>query len=758
MATKTSPDQSYKYQALQNDEIRVLTIEPLRDGEDASADIRCRLEHIRLSSLLAASPRRFKGDDRSWPETQTPLDTGVLFKSGTDPYAQGTEGVTASGIKLADSDADSDLPWRYEWGDYMALSYVWGTEKSTRPITVDGIPFAVSFNLFAALTQLRRSRRIRQGFKIWIDFLCINQSDIAERSRQVALMHRIYTSAWKVVIWLGTEGDGSDLAITALRWMAERHRSPNSLDGFYRESKKIDARPFFIKWGTYHSPLRSEVYKALFHFLTRSYWRRMWILQEVALAHEDSPVICGSSSLSCRDVREAALLIADDEGRFGNSIIESVRPRVMQTWTWVFARDRVVEDREFAPDRMWRLLKAILDIQRDQNETSCPADTAALLRLLHLAQEASITEEKDRVYGVLGIRTVASRVRIVPDYTLSLSAVYQDFAEKLLANGNLDILRLVSRHQGSVPKRMRGEDVPAALNRPALVPYLLPLLSPLESSRQPTAVGTQCDHNLPTWTVCLSCMPAPTAPLERMYRADGGVKPSPPIVSSTNPCITVRGVIFDTVTALSSFSPFETDRRFPQNTPESPSRNAYGDLEGTRTALWRTMVGDTTEHGSTQAPDSYSWLLDPTLWRQGVAGVYTNDFGLSSFMERNEELVLGGQKLKELIYGSGKSAWKWKVKTERIYNPTDEQLEALSWAMNVMAWRRLIGTGEGRIGLGPAGALAGDAVAVLLGCSTPMVLRKWNDGWHVVGESYIHGVMDGEVFNSGAVTAEIKLY
>lgn len=40
---------------------------------------------------------------------------------------------------------------------------------------------------------------------LWVDALCINQSDLAERATQVALMGSLYTAAEEVLIWLGPE-------------------------------------------------------------------------------------------------------------------------------------------------------------------------------------------------------------------------------------------------------------------------------------------------------------------------------------------------------------------------------------------------------------------------------------------------------------------------------------------------------------------------------------------------------------------------
>ena len=54
--------------------------------------------------------------------------------------------------------------------------------------------------------------------------------------------------------------------------------------------------------------------------------------------------------------------------------------------------------------------------------------------------------------------------------------------------------------------------------------------------------------------------------------------------------------------------------------------------------------------------------------------------------------------------------------------------------------------------------ILGDVVCVFLGCPTSVVLREADDGnFTVVGECYIHGMMEGEAIkwqNENAIPAE----
>lgn len=94
---------------------------------------------------------------------------------------------------------------------YRALSYVWGDNSNLVAITVNGENFMVTSNLAGALRSLRETstRRAKLAW-VWIDALCINQQDIAERDQQVRRMKSIYQNAYEVVVWLGDYDEPTD--------------------------------------------------------------------------------------------------------------------------------------------------------------------------------------------------------------------------------------------------------------------------------------------------------------------------------------------------------------------------------------------------------------------------------------------------------------------------------------------------------------------------------------------------------------------
>lgn len=76
----------------------------------------------------------------------------------------------------------------------------------------------VTTNLKSALQHLRTPTMPRM---IWIDALCINQEDDAERGHQVRQMDQIYRNCSRVCIWLGDAEDDSDLAMELINSIRE---------------------------------------------------------------------------------------------------------------------------------------------------------------------------------------------------------------------------------------------------------------------------------------------------------------------------------------------------------------------------------------------------------------------------------------------------------------------------------------------------------------------------------------------------------
>ena len=161
---------------------------------------------------------------------------------------------------------------------YYALSYTWGPSSPQCWVELNGKPFLVRQNLWFLLQSLPEIRGAkRQGFcnNLWIDAICIDQENIAERNYQVQQMRSIYQNAKAVLVWLGPADANSKRAfklILSARWKKALLRSDAAL--WSREDDRALRRIFDCE-----------------------YWERMWIVQEVALAR-DIRLICGYQSVA----------------------------------------------------------------------------------------------------------------------------------------------------------------------------------------------------------------------------------------------------------------------------------------------------------------------------------------------------------------------------------------------------------------------------------------------------------------------------
>ncbi|KFA51439.1 hypothetical protein S40293_10689 [Stachybotrys chartarum IBT 40293] len=67
--------------------------------------------------------------------------------------------------------------------EYEALSYTWDNQRPTKEVICNGTALRVTENIFRALQRLRSSFGKHQI--LWIDAICINQKDDAEKAAQL---------------------------------------------------------------------------------------------------------------------------------------------------------------------------------------------------------------------------------------------------------------------------------------------------------------------------------------------------------------------------------------------------------------------------------------------------------------------------------------------------------------------------------------------------------------------------------------------
>ncbi|KAK0619060.1 heterokaryon incompatibility protein-domain-containing protein [Immersiella caudata] len=286
---------------------------------------------------------------------------------------------------------------------YTAVSYAWGDPGDTAMLSLENVEIPVALSLHGALAALRHPSR---SLMIWIDALCIDQQNGAERTEQVHRMTDIYSNADTVAIWLGPEADDSDLATDILKRVASDD-DPQALLSFLT---KLSRRTL----GTV---------VALFE---REYWRRLWVVQEVFHA-KDIMVYCGSSSLPWSDYKRASDAFVNNKAHishfFPSHVPQSDRRAVATHFG--FAQVLTYQGPASLPD-----LASITGL-----------GDASLLEVMRACRRKLSTEPRDKVFGLLGVLPPAIRDEFPVDYNLPVKEVYTNVVDYLLhTTHRLDVI------------------------------------------------------------------------------------------------------------------------------------------------------------------------------------------------------------------------------------------------------------------------------------------------------------------------------
>jgi hypothetical protein len=253
---------------------------------------------------------------------------------------------------------------------YIALSYMWGDSRRCVPIVLNGVKVYITSNLLEALEYIKdiQQRHPDMSGSWWIDMLCINQADERERGHQVGNMRDIFQHASRVIAWLGPEADGSRDLMQGL------NRQPPTISSCSLHQTRA--------------------------FLSRPYWSRLWIIQELCVAR-DVIFACGAETApwaSLRDQLEA------ENCRKGME--------VGYTFQKAIGTLSVSDFRLLIPFNIFDLRK------RSQNRGM------SLGSILVFTSQSASTDPRDRVFAILGLANHGAGNEIVPDYTLSPCSVY----------------------------------------------------------------------------------------------------------------------------------------------------------------------------------------------------------------------------------------------------------------------------------------------------------------------------------------------
>jgi hypothetical protein len=127
-----------------------------------------------------------------------------------------------------------------------------------------------------------RERPHFEGFKLWVEAVCLNQVDYEERETQVRKMQNIYCNAWTVIVWLGEEENEREKAIDLIKTLSAAGRE----DCGEALERKLTEEPSYLGTGCW---------LALHELMQRPYWTRLQVIQEIVLGSSRVLIRCGGS-------------------------------------------------------------------------------------------------------------------------------------------------------------------------------------------------------------------------------------------------------------------------------------------------------------------------------------------------------------------------------------------------------------------------------------------------------------------------------
>ena len=679
----------------QDGQIRLLTIL----SEAYSHDIHCHLETVSLKDLAPAYRRFLDENDLSGHRAPTAL--GKWTEHHLSPTM-----AKLDPLKRVVLTQPSAQLHRFTWGDFAALSYVWGDPNEKAFIVVNSRVVCVSANLERLLREFRSTGDFQGRFRLWVDALCINQDDLKERASLIQSMPAMYRSAWSVVAWLGEASPRSGLALQLVRDLVTFREASCE----FELEKRLREDPGF---------LGSLSWLGLHEFMDRPYWYRLWIIQEIVMGGARATIRCGNSSI--------------DWPTFCSGIA------VLQESLWV-VKDRClwgdIEAATSLQATAWKTTSLHLvykHLSRLGSNKSRTGDLdLGLGRLLQLASDSKCLDPRDKVYALTGFMPTSVAGLLQPDYTLPVSQVYMN-ATKAFIQGldSLESLREVNPWgptdcpSWTADWRWRGNPM---MQRRIEGPFWGPA------------------YLFPRNSDDLDYLP---------YTASRDARNSASFFGDG--LLECRGFVIGAISGISARGRgfFSWEEHTIVSSDDFCS--AYGSREATTAAVFRTLIMDRDIYGQKaterhaailQLPSAFdnaavefvkrgwSWLADLRLYY----------FRWEVFRKSNTTFRIGDTNFDD-FFGDEIPA----DASERDFT------EAYSCFDRSSQKRRFMTTSTGHVGWAPDNIYGraseqtqvGDLVAIIFGCSMPLTIRALPDGkhYHILGEAYVQGMMDGEAMD-----------
>jgi hypothetical protein len=321
---------------------------------------------------------------------------------------------------------------------YYTFSCTWGAAAPKHTILVDGLEFEVSSNLFEGLRRIR-AHDFGDPFWIWVDAVCINQSNTTEKNLQVPLMGDIYANGTRNLIWLG-ELPGSNRASVWFdvdEFETESEHSPVCLChqrdvGADGQAVRSIITAQLISWAIpalmrlatvrecndfrlcriFRSPLEILAFQHFAEAITSNSWfQRIWVVREVVRASQ-STCLVGDIGFPFQALQTATMTLFK---HFKNWFCPDLMSKIIIKQVTVLMHTSVNLDKTAHGLRG----RKTMDIFQ--------------VRLEFPGRKASL--DVDLVYGVLGITT--KTLGITPDYNLLADVVFTNLSRTCIQSQSL---------------------------------------------------------------------------------------------------------------------------------------------------------------------------------------------------------------------------------------------------------------------------------------------------------------------------------
>lgn len=117
---------------------------------------------------------------------------------------------------------------------------------------------------------------------IWVDSICINQADLDERNTQVRMMSKIYSNCTSVIVWLGLDDPNTRRPLIEMKIL--NSFAYEDFNARHKLARASSETAYAASSSIFHyleiPPFTDEQWESLGLFLDRSWFHRVWTIQE----------------------------------------------------------------------------------------------------------------------------------------------------------------------------------------------------------------------------------------------------------------------------------------------------------------------------------------------------------------------------------------------------------------------------------------------------------------------------------------------